>query len=280
MSNRLLELKNNFREIVRFAAVGCVNVILDFLIFTFAFKIMKLPTYQAQLMGITFGLSSSYILNHLFTFHSKRPFFSFELLKFAILSLICIPCSSVGINYLDTATDFGPWISKLIVTVTVGLFNYAMSHLFVFRSIRERKLVRFVMKKIYHFNTIIRWNRWAQVAFIAFFSIGVDLCMYVYLSYVGLDSYKSQPLCVVGGLVCCYLLSMKFIRYKIEHFVGHFCISAFTVMICSPIMYLFEIRFSLNALFAKIPATICTALLVFALCRLIVYRDVFDDDKK
>lgn len=280
VTKRFGSLWSTVKEIAGFSAVGCVNVVIDFLIFIFCLKILKLPTYQAQLMGVTFGLSSSYILNHIFTFHSEKPFFSFELLKFSILSLICIPCSSMAINYLDTHVELDTWLSKLIVTVVVGMFNYVMSHMFVFRSIRERKPVRALMKKIYQFNALIRWNRMAQVAFIAIFSVGVDLCMYIYLSYVGLDSYKSQPLCVVGGLVCCYLMSMKFLPYKIEHFVGFFCVSAFTVMICSPIMYLFEMRFGLNALLAKIPATFCISALVFALCRLIVYRDVFEDDTK
>lgn len=278
MANKSEIFGKSIKEFAEFVAVGCINIILDFLIFTFCLKVLKLPTYQAQLMGVTFGLSSSYILNHIFTFHSEKPFFSFELFKFAILSLVCIPSSSLGINYLDTHLELGPWGSKLIVTAVIGLFNYVMSHMFVFRSLRARKPVQYLMKKIYHFNGLIHRRRWAQVLFIAVFSISIDICMYIYLSYVGLDSYKSQPLCVVGGLVSCYLISMKFLRYKIEHFVGYFCVSAFTVMICSPIMYVFEMRFGLNALFAKIPATMCTAALVFVLCRLIVYRDVFEEN--
>ncbi len=277
MSNKACLLKKSLKEFAEFVAVGCLNIILDFLIFTFCLKVLKFPTYQSQLMGVTFGLTSSYILNHVYTFRSQKPFFSFELFKFAILCLICIPGSSMGINYLDTHLELGPWSSKLIVTVVFGIFNYVMSHFFVFQSLRERKSIQLLMKKVYHFNCLIHRRRWAQVLLVATISIGIDICMYIYLSYVGLDSYKSQPLCVVGGLVSCYLISMKFLRYKIEHFVGFFCVAAFTLMICSPIMYFFEMRLGLNALFAKIPATICTAALVFALCRMIVYRDVFEE---
>lgn len=275
---KFFAIKTTAKELAEFTLIGCVNVIIDFLIFTVCLKLLKLPTYQAQLMGVTFGLTSSYILNHIYTFHSEKPFFSFELFKFAILSLISIPGSSMAINYFDAHLELDTWISKLLVTVLVGVFNYVVCHVFVFKSLRERKVIRFLMKKIYKFSTLIRWNRLAQVLFLFTISVGVDLMMYMYLSYVGLDSYKAQPLCVMGGLACCYLLTLKFLPYKIEHFVGYFCIAAFTVMICSPIMYLFEIRFGLNAFFAKIPATVCISALVYALCRLIVYRDVFEED--
>ncbi len=275
-----IDFLSNFRQIAKFSAVGCINVVLDFLFFSVSLMFLKLPVYQAQLFGVTIGLFSSYMLNHFFTFKSDKPLMSYELFKFVMLSLICIPASSILINYLDSSLEMHPWISKLIVTVSVGFLNYILSRFFVYKPLADYKFVRFIVKKIYVVSKLIRWNRKAQVAFISTFSIGVDLCMYVYLSYVGLDSYKSQPLCVVGGLVCCYLLTIFFLVYRVEHFVGFFCVSVFTVMLCSPIMYFFEMRLGLNALFAKIPATICTSLLVYYLCRFIVYRGVFEEDKK
>jgi len=273
-----LMYKNEIWSAVKFMAVGCANVLLDILIYTICYRFIKLPVYQAHLMGITFGLISSYILNRTITFKSDEPFFGTALFKFALLSLVCVPASSIGINYMDASLNLGPWVSKFLVTAIVGVFNYSMSRLFVFRSLRQRKPVRWLMDSIYKFNGLVRRHRWAQMVLIAGFSISVDICMYFYLTYVGLDSYKAQPICVVGGLVCCYLLALKFYPYRIEHFVGFFFVSVFTVMICSPIMYVFEIRFGLNALFAKIPATACISALVLVLCRWIVYRDVFKDE--
>ena len=259
-------------------AVGCGNVLLDVLIYTVCYRFIGLPVYQAHLMGITFGLISSYILNRTITFKSKGLFFGTELFKFALLSLVCVPASSIGINYLDTSLELGPWVSKFLVTVIVGIFNYVISRMFVFSPLRQRKSIRILMDSVYKFNGLVRRRRWAQIILIASFSISIDICMYFYLTYVGLDSYKAQPICVVGGLVCSYLLVLKFYPYRIEHFVGFFFVSVFTVMICSPIMYVFEIRFNLNALFAKIPATAFVSALVFALSRWIVFRDVFKDD--
>ncbi len=270
--------KTEIWSAVKFMAVGCANVLLDILIYTLCYRFIKLPVYQAHLMGVTFGLVSSYILNRTVTFKTKGSFFGTELFKFALLSLICVPASSIGINYMDASLELGPWVSKFLVTAIVGVFNYAMSRLFVFRPLRQRKAIRLLMDSVYKFNGLVRRHRWAQMILVAIFSIVVDLCMYFYLTYVGLDSYKSQPICVMGGLVCCYLLVLKFYPYKIEHFVGFFFVSVFTLMICSPIMYVFEIRFGLNALFAKIPATACISALVLVLCRWIVFRDVFKDE--
>ena len=278
MSQSSNAYKTEFWSAVKFMTVGCANVLLDVLIYTLCYRFIGLPVYQAHLMGITFGLISSYILNRTVTFKAKGAFFGTELFKFALLSLICVPASSIGINYMDASLELGPWVSKFLVTIIVGVFNYAISRLFVFRPLRQRKPIRKLMDSIYKFNGLIRCRRWAQMILIASFSISIDICMYFYLTYVGLDSYKAQPICVVGGLVCCYLLTLKFYPYRIEHFVGFFFVSVFTVMICSPIMYVFEIRFTLNALFAKIPATAFVSALVLVLCRWIVYRDVFKDE--
>lgn len=274
------KLNNALGELVRFAkfsGVGCLNVLLDLLVYTICFQFLKLPAYQAQLMGVVFGLSSSYLLNRSYTFKSTSPFFGTELFKFAVVSMICVPLSSAGINWLVKYTHLGPWIGKAIVTAAVGLLNFFLSRSVVFHPIRKRKPVKFCMDKTYEIAAKIRYSLKAAIWFVMANSILIDWCVYLYLTYVGLDSYKAQPLCVAIALVCCYLLSLKFIPYKIERFVGFFCTSIIAVMTCSPIMYLFEVRFDLHALIAKIPATVVMSALVMLSCRYIVFRDKFEE---
>lgn len=278
--SRKRKILGELTRLLKFTGIGSVNVLLDVTIYSICVQFLKLPTYQSQLLSVIFGLFCSYILNRKYTFCSKQPILGTELFKFALLSMICTPASSIGIHYLDDYFNLGPWISKGIVTVVIGLVNYTVSRTLVFRSLRQRKAVRFLSQKIYEFNRKIIDSRLLQTVLVAFVSISVDVCMYVYLAYVGLDSFKSQPLCVVAGLVCCYLISLKFLVYRVEHAVGFFCVSVLSVMACSPIMYLFSVRLGLHTLLAKIPATVCTAAIVFVLCRWIVYRDIFEENSK
>lgn len=271
-------IKREFFKILKFAGVGVINVLLDLCVYTFCFEVLKLPTYQSQLLGVSCGLICGYLLNRKYTFHADGPFFSPQLFKFALVSLFCAPLSSAGIHYLDDTVQLGPWWSKLIVTACVGMLNYALSRSFVFHSVMERKIVRRAADKIYAFNKKIYENRYAQVLMVSCIGIAVDLLMYFYLIYVDLDAYKAQPLCVACGMVCTYLAILKFIPYKIEHAVGYFFVGVFCTVSCSPVMYIFDINFGLHALLAKIPATLFLALVVFALCRLIVFRDVFENE--
>ena len=271
-----VSLKNEIWQLLKFALIGTFNVLLDIGVYTACFKFLKLPTYQSQLMGVTIGLATSYFLNRRFTFHSDKPFFSTEVFKFALVSLFCAPASSATLHIFDEDPGLGPWWSKWIVTALFGFINYILCKTIVYRPLRERKMIRRLSGKVYSFNAKVKQKRMLQVGVIAAVGIAADLLMYLYLTSVGLDSYKAQPLCVVGGLVVTYLATLKFIPYRMEHAAGYCCIAVICTMISSPTMYIFDVRFGLHALLAKIPATVCIAAFVFFLSRMIVFRDVFD----
>lgn len=124
------------RSLLRFSLTGIINVFVD----VAAYSILiycGLQSFQAQPISITLGLASSYLINRRFTFHTIGKVIGYQLIKFLAVSAVCIGISPIIMYYIDFHLGLGEIYAKIPVTLIVGLLNYTLSRLFVFRSMVE-----------------------------------------------------------------------------------------------------------------------------------------------
>lgn len=131
-------LKNS--KLVRFAAVGALNTVLDFGLL-FIFKSLGIPILIANVMSTSIAFSVSFTLNKKYTFKTtgtnlKREitlFIAVTLFGLWVLQGLVIGLSSPAITtLLHTDTQVTLLLAKLAATVVSMVWNYIMYDRVVF----------------------------------------------------------------------------------------------------------------------------------------------------
>lgn len=81
------EVQQTARQTIKFAAVGVTGVGVNFLVLTIAIYLFHLTDAVALGLGIIFSMSSNYVLNRIWTFHSEEQVID-EYIKYIVLNLI------------------------------------------------------------------------------------------------------------------------------------------------------------------------------------------------
>src|SRR3954462_13764029 len=58
-------------KIASFATIGIGNTLIDFGVFTFAYKVLALPLVPSNVLAWLIAVSGSYVMNSLITFHAE-----------------------------------------------------------------------------------------------------------------------------------------------------------------------------------------------------------------
>ena len=120
-----------------FAAVGVVNSLVDFGVFSFAYYFLELPIIAANVLAWIVAVSGSYVMNSLTTFarESGRELKPGAYLSFAlsqVAGLIANTATVVACSYFMPVL-----IAKLLAIGASFLVNFSLSHFIVFRN-RQR----------------------------------------------------------------------------------------------------------------------------------------------
>lgn len=130
---------------VKFAAVGLLNSLVDFVVFNFLTALLGLPVIPASVLAYCSGILNSYVFNLNWTFadvaaKSDRvliaKFITSNLVGMAINAAIV----SVVSNFLLDATTWEQgWVlavSKVVATSGALVANFTLMHRWVFVSAR------------------------------------------------------------------------------------------------------------------------------------------------
>jgi putative flippase GtrA len=121
-------------KIASFATIGVGNTLIDFGIFTFAYKVLELPLVPSNVLAWLIAVSGSYVMNSLITFHAesgralnRKRYFTF------------VASGIVGVFSATTAlvvlSHFMPVIAAKLGSILVGfVVNFGMAHFVVFRT--------------------------------------------------------------------------------------------------------------------------------------------------
>jgi putative flippase GtrA len=121
-------------KIASFATIGLGNTLVDFGIFTFAYKVLELPLVPSNVLAWLIAVSGSYVMNSLITFHAesgralnRRGYVTF--VASGILGVIAATTALVALSHVM------PVIAAKLASILVGfVVNFTMAHFVVFRA--------------------------------------------------------------------------------------------------------------------------------------------------
>jgi putative flippase GtrA len=119
-------------KFVKFCLVGFSGVFVDFG-FTYFFKeVVKLQKYIANAIGFTVAATTNYMLNRVWTFHSQNPHVAQEFSRFFLIALIGLAINSAIIWLMNGKFKVNFYLSKLVATLIVTLWNFMINAYFTF----------------------------------------------------------------------------------------------------------------------------------------------------
>jgi putative flippase GtrA len=119
-------------KFVKFCMVGFSGIFVDFG-FTYFFKeVVKLQKYLANAIGFTVAATTNYLLNRVWTFHSQNPHVAQEFSRFFLIALIGLAINSAIIWLMNGKFKVNFYLSKLVATVIVTLWNFLINAYFTF----------------------------------------------------------------------------------------------------------------------------------------------------
>ena len=121
-----------FLKFLKFCVVGFSGMIIDFGTTWILKEKVKLNKYVANACGFIFAASSNYFWNRIWTFESINERVVSEYFSFIIIALAGLAINSLVLWLLSDKIKLNFYISKLIATAVVTLWNFGMNFLFTF----------------------------------------------------------------------------------------------------------------------------------------------------
>lgn len=129
-------LLEKYKSVIRFIIVGCINTGVDFLTFTILYSFLGVDKLVCQVGGYSMGIVNSFILNKLWTFKESKSKVNAaaQFMKFVFVNIIALAISLIGLNFLSGKENINIYISKVIVTGFLQIFNYVLYKGVIFKN--------------------------------------------------------------------------------------------------------------------------------------------------
>lgn len=136
MKELIKKLLLRFKRFITYGIVGCINTVVDFLVFTLMNTLVGLSPAWSQAVGYMTGVCTSFILNRGITFRGGKNKLRDQLIRFAAVNGLSLLASTQLIRFL-TEQDFNELlanttVAKIAVTFVVMIINYFGYKLLVF----------------------------------------------------------------------------------------------------------------------------------------------------
>ncbi|MEK4062382.1 MULTISPECIES: GtrA family protein [Paenibacillus] len=130
------KLNAGFIQFLKFNAVGLLNTLIDFAVFTLLHSLGMMNT-PAQIISYSAGTANSFFWNKKVTFKdksqaSKDSFNRMQLVRFIILNLVVLGISVLLMHLLTDKFGVQVLISKVLVTFVTVIINFFGSRKWVF----------------------------------------------------------------------------------------------------------------------------------------------------
>ena len=119
-------------KFIKFGLVGLSGIFVDFGITYLAKEKLKIHKYVANSLGFTLAATSNYFLNRIWTFKSTDPEIIIQYLKFIIISVIGLIINNLIIWLLHDKKGMNFYISKVVATIIVVIWNFLANYQFTF----------------------------------------------------------------------------------------------------------------------------------------------------
>ncbi len=151
---QFFETHKTFAEIFRFLIVGTIATLVDMFMMGVAMYFIQREIYPsfinvfintptpstfATIMGTAIGficgLIVNYVLSILFVFNEKGKSKSTQgFIIFTVLSVIGLGLNMLGMYLCFDLMHINQWVSKIIVTIVVLIYNYVSKRLILFKN--------------------------------------------------------------------------------------------------------------------------------------------------
>lgn len=107
---------------------------VDFLVYFILFKGLQMYYGWASGIGAFCGAMVSFFLGRNWTFKRKDGKISGQMIRYGLTALASVALNTKGVIYVTEVFNFAPTVSKIIISVLVGvLFNFTMHRYFVYK---------------------------------------------------------------------------------------------------------------------------------------------------
>ncbi|BFI99569.1 MULTISPECIES: GtrA family protein [Priestia] len=130
-------MTNKWISFIKFALVGVVNTLIDFVVYALLTTI-GVNYILAQWISYSAGILNSYVMNRKWTFERKEKSSKREVISFVIVNLITLSLTSFLLTVLYNKWGIPLLISKLLITIASVGINFIGTKLFVFTNKKER----------------------------------------------------------------------------------------------------------------------------------------------
>ncbi|MCY9017006.1 GtrA family protein [Priestia megaterium] len=130
-------MTNKWISFIKFALVGVVNTLIDFVVYALLTTI-GVNYILAQWISYSAGILNSYVMNRKWTFERKEKSSKREVILFVIVNLITLSLTSFLLTVLYNKWGIPLLISKLLITIASVGINFIGTELFVFTTKKER----------------------------------------------------------------------------------------------------------------------------------------------
>ncbi|KHL91615.1 hypothetical protein QW71_33675 [Paenibacillus sp. IHB B 3415] len=125
-----------FIQFLKFNAVGLLNTLIDFAVFTLLHSLGMINT-PAQIISYSAGTANSFFWNKKVTFRdrdkgNKEGFDRMQLVRFIVLNLLVLGISVLLIHILTDTLGIQVLIAKVLVTFVTVIINFFGSRKWVF----------------------------------------------------------------------------------------------------------------------------------------------------
>ncbi len=131
-SNRL---NAGFIQFLKFNAVGLLNTLIDFAVFTLLHSLGMMNS-PAQVISYSAGTANSFFWNKKVTFRDRataqRDSGRLQLVKFIVLNLAVLGISVLLMHFLTDSFGIQVLIAKVLVTFVTVIINFFGSRMWVF----------------------------------------------------------------------------------------------------------------------------------------------------
>lgn len=122
-------------QFIKFNAVGLLNTLIDFAIFTLFHSLGMINT-PAQIISYSAGTANSFFWNKKVTFRDrsagKEGFDRLQLVRFIVLNLVVLGISVLLMHLLTDSFGIQVLIAKVLVTFVTVIINFFGSRMWVF----------------------------------------------------------------------------------------------------------------------------------------------------
>ncbi len=127
--------KKNLKQFFRYNVVALFATTLDFSLFIILSDIFQIWYVLSTFISAFIGGVVAFFLERNWTFVSKDGKISHQAIKYLIVWIISILLNTSGLYLIVEYTNIEQVISKVIVSVTVGIgFNFLTHNLLVFKQ--------------------------------------------------------------------------------------------------------------------------------------------------